>query len=131
LVNIAGQTGLLHQRHCPDWATLVRAFPVGSQISVEILAFNDKGLALRYAGSKLNADHDLAIGGIYEACVTGTAVFGVFLRVGDDSGLLHISQLPPDTDISTRYLLGQKLAVRVIQIRDDGKISFALPASAA
>ena len=131
LVSIVGQTGLLHQRHCPDWASLVRAFPVGSQITVEILAFIDKGLVLRYADSKPTSNRGLAVGEIYDACVTGLKDYGVFLRVGAYSGLLHISQLPPDTDIPKRYLLGQKLAVQVIQILDDGKISFALPATAA
>ena len=131
LVNIVGQTGLLHQSHYPDWANLVRAFPVGSQITVEILAFNDKGPELRYADSKPTSNRGLAVGDIYDACVTGLKDYGVFLRIGAYSGLLHISQLPPDTDIPKRYLLGQKLAVQVIQIRDDGKISFALPASAA
>ncbi|WP_199103218.1 S1 RNA-binding domain-containing protein, partial [Aquitalea sp. ASV11] len=131
LVNVAGQTGLLHQSHCHDWASLARAFPVGSQINVEILAFNDKGPVLRYAGSKLNAEPGLAVGDIYDACVTGLQNYGVFLRVGAYSGLLHISQLPPNTDIPKQYSLGQQLAVQVIHIQGDGKISFALPASAA
>ncbi|MDR3413609.1 MAG: S1 RNA-binding domain-containing protein [Formivibrio sp.] len=129
LVNIAGQIGLLHQSKCPDWASLAREFPVNSQVSVEILAFNDKGPVLRYAGSKLNSDRSLAVGGIYEACVTGLKDYGVFIRVGTYSGLLHVSQLLPNTDIPKQYSLGQQLAVQVIEIRNDGKISCALPPS--
>ncbi|MCG9076988.1 S1 RNA-binding domain-containing protein [Laribacter hongkongensis] len=131
LVNIVGQTGLLHRSHCPDWENLVRRYPVGSQIAVEILAVNDKGPELRYVDSELTSNRGLAVGEIYEACVTGVADFGVFLRVGAYSGLLHISQLPPNTDIPKQYSPGQNHSIQVIKIRDDGKISFTLPPPSA
>ncbi|WP_421274304.1 S1 RNA-binding domain-containing protein [Aeromonas taiwanensis] len=129
-VAIEGRQGLLHHTQCPDWTNLVRTLPVGSQICVEILAMDDKGPKLRYAGPQLKfgiVAEELTVGSTYDAVVTGLKEYGIFLRIGARVGLLHRSQLSPNADIFNQYRIGQQHVVQVISIRSDGKVSFVLP----
>jgi len=132
LISVAGHVGLLHRSSCAGWTALAKAFPAGSQIDVEILELKDRGPALRYAGPDVHDSHDvedLQIGGLYEGRVTGAQPYGVFLEIGDRSGLLHHSQLPAGTDPCVRYHAGQILHVQVKEIREDGRLSLSLPAT--
>jgi len=126
-VAIGGRQGLLHHTQCPDGTNFVRALPVGSQICVEILALDDKGPKLRYAGPQLKSGilaEELTVGCTYDAVITGIKEFGIFLRIGTRAGLLHRSQLSPNADIFSQYRVGQQHVVQVINIQSDGKVSF-------
>ncbi|MCU1796939.1 S1 RNA-binding domain-containing protein [Pectobacterium polaris] len=122
--------GLLHKNQCPDWPNLMRKYQVGSHICVEVLELSEKGPVLRYAGPELTSDceiEEITIGSTYDAYITGLQEYGIFLRIGSRSGLLHRSLLSPDVDILHHYTVGQCIAVQVVSIREGGKISFTLP----
>ncbi|WP_407725550.1 S1 RNA-binding domain-containing protein [Pectobacterium brasiliense] len=70
---------------------------------------------------------EITIGSTYNAYVTGLKKYGIFLQIGTRSGLLHCSQLSSDMDILHHYTVGQRIAVQVIEIHEDSKISFTLP----
>ncbi|MDG0800821.1 S1 RNA-binding domain-containing protein [Pectobacterium polaris] len=129
-ITINGIQRLLHKSQCPDWPSLMRKYQVGSHICVEVLELSEKGPVLRYAGPELTSDcetEEITIGSTYNAYITGLQEYGIFLRIGSHSGLLHRSLLSPDVDILHNYTVGQCIAVQVISIREDGKISFTLP----
>ncbi|PPE61509.1 Polyribonucleotide nucleotidyltransferase [Pectobacterium brasiliense] len=127
---INGIQGLLHKNKCPNWHRVMREYQVGSHICVEVLELSEKGPVLRYAGPELTPDceiEEINIGSTYSAYITGLQEYGIFLQIGSRSGLLHRSQLLPDVDILHHYTVGRRIAVQVIKIREDGKISFTLP----
>jgi predicted RNA-binding protein with RPS1 domain len=128
-VVIDGHCGLLHKTQSSNWADLSRKFPSGSQVCVEIVAFSDKGPQLRYAGPELAAEvkaEALTIGQVYKACINGIQEYGLFLQIGVHSGLLHRTQLPPNTDILRQYAKGRQLDVQVVEIKGDGKLVLKL-----
>ncbi|HDG1728202.1 TPA: S1 RNA-binding domain-containing protein [Vibrio cholerae] len=53
--------------------------------------------------------------------------YGLFLKLGVHSGLLHRTQFPPNTDILRKYSIGRQLDVKLVEIKDDGKLVFKLP----
>ncbi|WGL29426.1 S1 RNA-binding domain-containing protein [Pectobacterium brasiliense] len=129
-ITINGIQGLLHKSQCPDWHRVMREYQVGSHICVEVLELSEKGPVLRYLGLELTSDceiEEITIGSTCSAYITGLKEYGIFLQIGTRSGLLHRSQLLPDVDILHHYTVGQRIAVQVIKIREDGKISFTLP----
>ena len=128
-VMIDVQQGLLHKTQCSNWGDLVKKFPKGSEISVEIVAVTDKGFNLRYAGPELASEVDtgaLTIGQVYKACINGIQEYGLFLQIGVHSGLLHRTRLPSNTDILRQYAKGRELDVQIVEIKDDGKLVFKL-----
>ncbi|MFJ5335798.1 S1 RNA-binding domain-containing protein [Pectobacterium sp. CHL-2024] len=129
-MTINGIQGLLHKSQCPDWHRVMREYQVGSHICVEVIELSEKGPVLRYLGPELTSDceiEEITIGSTCSAYITGLKEYGIFLQIGTRSGLLHRSQLLPDVDILHHYTVGQRIAVQVIKIREDGKISFTLP----
>ncbi|MFG0453900.1 S1 RNA-binding domain-containing protein, partial [Shewanella mangrovisoli] len=129
-VMIDGQLGLLHKTQCSNWIDLVKKYPKGSEICVEIVAFSDKGPQLRYAGMDLAVEvkvEALTIGQVYKACINGIQEYGLFLQIGVHSGLLHRTRLPPNTDILRQYAKGRQLDVQIVEIKDDGKLVLKLP----
>ena len=71
----------------------------------------------------------LEVGSIHVGFVTGVKEYGVFLRIGSYSGLLHRRHLPSGLDIQSHYIVGQSLRIQVAEIKKDGKIALALPSA--
>ncbi|MFP5977212.1 S1 RNA-binding domain-containing protein [Enterobacter mori] len=128
-VTIDEQTGLLHKTQCSNWIDLVKRYPKGSEIYVKVLDVIPKGPKLQYAGpalvKKIN-EENLKVGEVYKARVSGTQVYGVFLRLGIHSGLIHRAELPKHVDIMSHYSKGTELDVLLVNINDDGKLVFKL-----
>ena len=62
---------------------------------------------------------DLSVGALYHATVNGVAPYGVFVDVSDElSGLVHESNLEGSYDV------GDRLVVRLEEIRENGDIAF-------
>jgi RecJ-like exonuclease len=62
---------------------------------------------------------DVAVGDYYHAVVNGVVAYGVFVDVSDEvSGLVHESNLSGD------YEVGDRLLVRLDEIRDNGDVAF-------
>lgn len=69
-VTINGQQGLLHKTQCSNWDNLVKKFPKGNQIYVEVLEVTSRGPKLRYVGSDLAEEvtiEDLTVSEVYKA----------------------------------------------------------------
>ena len=128
-VTIDGQSGLLHKKECSNWVDLVERFPKGSQICVKILEIASEGPKLQYAGPELAPESTgtLTVGEVYQGSIQGMKEYGLFLRLGTRDGLLHRTQMPPNTDIMRQYSIGGQLNVQLIEIKDDGKLVFKLP----
>ncbi|RBO11945.1 S1 RNA-binding domain-containing protein [Pantoea sp. 3_1284] len=128
-VIIEGQSGLLHKKECSNWVDLVKRFPKGSQIWVKILEITSEGPKLQYAGPELASEftETLTVGDVYKGRIKNMKEYGLFLRLGTRDGLLHRSQMPPNTNIMQKYSIGEELNVQLIEIKEDGKLTFKLP----
>lgn len=85
---------------------------------------------MRYAGPELEPEVDTGvptIGQIYKACIVCIKEYGLFLQLGVHCGLLHRTQLPPNSDFLRQYVIGRELYVQVVEIKDDGKLVLKLP----
>jgi len=74
------------------------------------------------------------IGAVYEGSITGMKTYGVFVQVqpGRD-GLCHISEMLPAglKDPGDSYAMGDTVAVKVLQIDEDGRIKLSMKAAQA
>jgi RecJ-like exonuclease len=62
---------------------------------------------------------DVAVGNLYHAVVNGVVEYGIFVDISDSlSGLVHQSKLSGD------YGVGDRLIVRLEEIRENGDLSF-------
>lgn len=65
----------------------------------------------------------LEIGGEYVAFVTGIQPYGVFVKIaGNHVGMIHKSVLAQYSKRCHDYKIGQRLVVKVINIKDNGKV---------
>lgn len=70
---------------------------------------------------------DFSIGHVYSGRVNGIQEYGIFVRVnGGGSGLLHVKQLKKQGKDISSFSKGDKISVKVINIRKDGKVEFDL-----
>ena len=68
----------------------------------------------------------LEVGGIYEGKVTGITKFGAFVSFeGGQTGMVHISEVAPTfvNEIKDFLTEGQNVKVKVLSIREEGKVS--------
>lgn len=63
-----------------------------------------------------------------EGVVTGITKFGAFVQIGEDSGLVHISEISNDYVEKVEDFLekGQKVKVKVVNVDKDGKIGLSI-----
>lgn len=72
---------------------------------------------------------NIAVGNILEGTVVGVQSFGAFVNIGENKqGLVHISQIASSyvEDINQFVKVGDKVTVKVLEIKDDGKISLTM-----
>ncbi|MDO5037233.1 MAG: S1 RNA-binding domain-containing protein [Tissierellia bacterium] len=70
----------------------------------------------------------IELGSIVEGVVTGTAKFGAFVQMGEESGLVHISEISNDfvKDVNDYVKEGDKVKVKVISRDNKGKIGLSM-----
>ncbi|MBN6185578.1 S1 RNA-binding domain-containing protein [Aneurinibacillus sp. BA2021] len=72
---------------------------------------------------------NIAVGNILEGTVVGVQSFGAFVNIGENKqGLVHISQIASSyvEDINQFVKVGDKVQVKVLEIKSDGKISLTM-----
>lgn len=93
------------------------------------LIFSEKGAGSSERSSLVEKYH---VGDTLEGIVTGATDFGVFVKLEEGlEGLVHISEMDWALveNPKTRYKVGEKVSVKVIEIKDD-KISLSIKALA-
>lgn len=91
------------------------------------LIFSEKGAGQSERASLVEKYH---IGDVLDGTVTGTTEFGVFVKLQEGlEGLVHISEMDWALveNPKTRYRVGDKVKVKVIEIKDD-KVSLSIKA---
>lgn len=94
------------------------------------LIFSEKGAG---AGDRTSLVENYRVGDVLEGTVTGATEFGVFVKLEEGlEGLVHISEMDWALvdNPKTRYKTGDKVKVKVIDIKD-GKISLSIKALTA
>ena len=71
---------------------------------------------------------DVEVGSIIEGKVSGVTNFGVFVEIGEATGMVHISEVARNyvKDIKEYVKVGQAVKVKVISISPEGKISLSM-----
>jgi small subunit ribosomal protein S1 len=91
------------------------------------LIFSEKGAGVSERASLVEKYH---VGDVLEGMVTGATEFGVFVKLEEGlEGLVHISEMDWALveNPKTRYKVGEKVKVKVIEIKDD-KVSLSIKA---
>lgn len=70
----------------------------------------------------------LKVNDVVEGVVTVITKFGAFVQIGEDSGLVHISEISNDYVEKVEDFLekGQKVKVKVVNVDKDGKIGLSI-----
>ncbi|MEO7804346.1 MAG: S1 RNA-binding domain-containing protein [Actinomycetota bacterium] len=69
------------------------------------------------------------VGSIHEGTVTRLADFGAFIQLADgETGLVHISEVDKNyvKDIKEHLKEGDKVQVKVVAVKEDGKIDLSI-----
>jgi small subunit ribosomal protein S1 len=106
---------------------------VGKTLSVKILSYDQQANKLIFsekaAGDSEVAEKvkDLPIGERLTGEVTGVVDFGIFVRVGDVEGLVHISEISWEKidNLRERYNVGDKVEVVVIGV-EGSRVSLSI-----
>ncbi len=71
---------------------------------------------------------DVEIGAIVEGKVSGITNFGVFVDIGETTGMVHISEVARNyvKDLKEFVKMGQEVKVKVISVSPEGKISLSM-----
>lgn len=89
------------------------------------LIFSEKGAGSSDRASLVESYH---VGDVLEGTVTGATEFGIFIKLEEGlEGLVHISEMDWALveNPKTRYKVGEKVNVKVIEIKD-GKVSLSI-----
>jgi len=120
-VQIYDSVGLLHKRMLNINANIYKEYFIGQSISVEVMSIASCGRIT--LGLPINFE----VGATIPGCIIGLQKYGVFLKVGNRSGLLHYSLLGNKVNIFENYKVGQIMEVKVLKIHSAGKIDLGLP----
>lgn len=79
-----------------------------------------KGLTIKYM--------NLEVGQIIDATITGIKKYGIFLNINNNIAFCHISNISGKfiNDITTLYNINDNIKVKVINIKNDGKIEVSI-----
>lgn len=71
---------------------------------------------------------NLEVGQIIDATITGIKKYGVFLNINNNIAFCHISNISGKfiNDITTLYNINDNIKVKVINIKNDGKIEVSI-----
>ncbi|KAG5366335.1 rRNA biogenesis protein [Yarrowia sp. B02] len=117
-----------------DWK---KYFKVGQIVSGRIMGFSEKGLPdmslkqRHMSGDKLiEGPQDLEVGSKYDGSVQRSTEYGVFVNIGDATGLCHRSEIAdtPIADCSELFNPGDKVRVLVLKV-EGNKVSLGMKAA--
>ena len=79
-----------------------------------------KGLTIKYM--------NLEVGQITDATITGIKKYGIFLNINNNIAFCHISNISGKfiNDITALYNVNDNIKVKVINIKNDGKIEVSI-----
>ena len=79
-----------------------------------------KGLTIKYM--------NLEVGQIIDATITGIKKYGIFLNINNNIAFCHISNISGKfiNDITTLYNVNDNIKVKIINIKNDGKIEVSI-----
>ena len=79
-----------------------------------------KGLTIKYM--------NLEVGQIIDATITGIKKYGIFLNINNNIAFCHISNISGKfiNDITTLYNINDNVKVKIINIKNDGKIEVSI-----
>ena len=71
---------------------------------------------------------DVEIGAILEGKVSGITNFGVFVDIGETTGMVHISEVARNyvKDLKEYVQVGQTVKVKIISVSPEGKIALSM-----
>ena len=71
---------------------------------------------------------EVEVGAIVEGKVSGITNFGVFVDIGDATGMVHISEVARNyvKDLKEYVQMGQAVKVKVISVSPEGKVSLSM-----
>lgn len=71
---------------------------------------------------------EVEVGAIVEGKVSGITNFGVFVDIGDATGMVHISEVARNyvKDLKEYVQIGQAVKVKVISVSPEGKVSLSM-----
>ncbi len=71
---------------------------------------------------------DTEVGSIVEGKVSGITNFGVFVDIGEATGMVHISEVARNyvKDLKEFVKMGQAVKVKIISVSPEGKISLSM-----
>lgn len=129
---VGSQAALCRLYHAGHGSLIVEFNPVVlRRVLVSEQSSRARTMSLRPAGKATRAEprHPL-VGKTLDATVNGFATFGLFVDVGDGSGLIHKNNFPRDTPFSSfRGCRGDTIQVRVLNIKAHGKLNLAFMGS--
>ncbi|MCK6376206.1 MAG: S1 RNA-binding domain-containing protein [Zoogloea sp.] len=67
----------------------------------------------------------LKIGEKCEAIITGVKDYGLFVRIGNNKGLVHKQKFLIDKYRQSDYSLGMTILVQILEVKADGKLVLA------
>ena len=71
---------------------------------------------------------DVEVGAILEGKVSGITNFGVFVDIGETTGMVHISEVARNyvKDLKEFVQVGQTVKVKIISVSPEGKIALSM-----
>ena len=71
---------------------------------------------------------DVEVGAILEGKVSGITNFGVFVDIGETTGMVHISEVARNyvKDLKEYVQVGQTVKVKIISVSPEGKIALSM-----
>nr|YP_009369950.1 30S ribosomal protein S1 [Boldia erythrosiphon]ARO90638.1 30S ribosomal protein S1 [Boldia erythrosiphon] len=117
-VNIEGVIGFVPNTHIIAKAD---DFIIGDKISLKFLAINEPNNYLILSHRRLiiqNYYNNLKIGQTIEGIIKDIKTYGLFIKIGDITGLLHISEINKkySEKLSNCFKIGNSIIVRIIHI---------------
>lgn len=109
---------------------------IGTKLEVMVITANPKEQKLIFSekgagqSERANLVEKYHVGDVFDGVVTGATEFGVFVKLEEGlEGLVHISEMDWALveNPKTRYKVGEKVKVKVIEIKDD-KVSLSIKA---
>lgn len=128
IVEIYPRTGLLHSSRCSNFSEFRTMHPKGSRIKVKVLGQKDRGLELAPSKDQalpMASEAHLKIGEKCEAIITGVKDYGLFVRIGNNKGLVHKQKFLIDKYRQSDYSLGMTILVQILEVKADGKLVLA------
>ena len=138
-VDIGGIDGLIHISEM-SWKKIAHPsaiFEEGQQITAFIKAIDEENKKISLGYKRLQ-DNPMdifktkySIGDVVPCKIARIAAFGAFAEIMDGvDGLIHISQIAADriNKVNDVLEIGQEVQAKIIDIKDDGKISLSLRA---